>query len=149
MKSFGVLFASDLQTERVPFTVTDDTGKELECWVDLRPMDSGHLDDFNVAGCEVRMVNDGAGMRQEIGKIDIGARNRFLVSRTLVGWQMWRRQYNAGVPIGWMQDVPSEVTRQREGAIESGEWRTERAFWEWLVGECLRVNGMTEQDAGN
>lgn len=141
--SFAAIFAADLEPELVTCTVGDG----LECRFWLRMMDSGDLGRFNSLGVKIRNNSDGTQTRE--ADLAIDARAMFLVSHTLVDWDVWHRpRKQDGTLADWQKAGAPEHKRQREKYIEDN-FRCVPEFWDWLATECLRVNGLIPEIQGN
>lgn len=140
---FAAIFAADLEPEVITCTVGDG----LECKFWLRMMDSGDRDRFNSMGVKVSVGADGVQTRQ--GDLALDERTMFLVSRTLINWEAWQRLRLRDGSLGeWQQCVAPEDPRKRAHYIEQ-QFKCIPAFWDWLTVECLRVNQMLGDTAGN
>jgi hypothetical protein len=133
-KSYAALFRSDVKPERVAFEVA---GKP--CWVELRRMGK---DDRN----EFLRVSGGL---QNAENADLLKATEYLVAHTVVGYQFWTRPQLADGSLGeWQQLAPPEGTTDLLGHLRDNlDFLPD--LWDDLCVECSRVNGFTEDAAGN
>jgi hypothetical protein len=142
---FRALFVESLEPERVPFTITKEDGSELECWVDLLPMGDSDLDRYQTLGIDYEANESG---KFKLTGVDQEARKRFLLTRTVLAWEVWERQPKKGGGLtDWQLSRLPENERERHAMLEKRKLTGD--FGPWLVGECERVNGMTKDQAGN
>lgn len=130
-KKYAHLFRSDCRAERIPFSV-----ESHPCWVDLRPMGKDSRDFY------VRMAQRGS------GQIDFAAALDHLVDSTVVDFQLARRVVLVGGQHGDWEECGLPAG-SKPSALLKGELEPLPGFWDDLLVECQRVNGMLEPDPGN
>lgn len=136
------LFAADLESERLEFRVGGQPA-----FLDLLPMDAAANTRFQALVAKVCDPVTGQ-MRADM---DAGAMREYqlhLVAHTVIGGTLWRRtRTKEGEAVGWQQDVIPADARSRRTYFENCQ--SQPAFWEGLLEECLRVNGLGAADQGN
>jgi hypothetical protein len=138
---FRAFFAADLPAEPLNFKVD---GKDCTIWVKM--MDANLIDRYGSMGMKLRQGSDGAQSFE--GDLDIEKRNMFLVSNTVVDWNIWRRQQVKGGQGEWELFRPPADERQRVHFITQN-FKCDSAVWTWLVNECLKINGLSGASAKN
>lgn len=149
--AFESLFAADQEPVRVPFTVAG-----RGAWVELTPMDAADHSRFSTIGLKYKL-GDGGLQNVDITEVDQAAREQFLVQHTVTDWLLWQRQGRAlndpTAERGWQQvgapehSDPKKQHRMRQEFLAG--LKCQRAFWEWLVRQCVRVNGLDGETVGN
>ncbi len=138
---FRAFFAADLPAEPRTFKVE---GRECTIW--LKMMDANLIDRYGSMGMKLKQSTEGAQSFE--GDLDIEKRNMFLVSNTVVDWNIWRRQQLKGGALGeWEMSRPPEGG-QRVHYVAS-TFKCDSEVWTWLVNECLKINGLSGATAKN
>jgi hypothetical protein len=128
MPDFGHMFAADLEAETVPFRIAG-----RDAWVKLKPMDFNLLVEFNLQPPTERV--------------------NFMLRHTLLDWHLWAL---GGYPLDpseprvrqWEQFNAPDDPAARARILEQGLSLSPEAG-NWLVAECMRVNGQTPEAQGN
>lgn len=142
-RRFRGLIRTDRTPERVPFVVETDDGRELECWVDLVPMDKDDRNQFVAEG--------GDDIAAGVVSANTLKAFTFLVGRTVVDFQFWMRPMLRGGGHGEWQQVRPPDNANRRWFLEWFRDHCEALpeFWDALCVECARVSGLSEDASGN
>lgn len=135
-RSFGAVFRGDRTPERIEFEVGGN-----EAWVDLLAMNKNKRDEL--------------GDRFGSGPVAdrIAGFNTFLVTNTCTDFLLWTKATDPETGTQeWIRvSPPPEKGRPKHWLDDF--WKTGADlfpdFWDALLAECLRVNGIGEQAEGN
>ena len=130
-QKFAAFFNADLPVTRIPVAL--ENGKEG--WLDLKPLNDAESAEFENVG----VVETSPG----VFDVDGAKRVRWLVSRTLVDFSLWKKNGEE-----WQQFVSPQTTRQERCAFIELNFDLTAAFGKWLFEKCLEVNGLIQATAG-
>lgn len=140
--TFRALFVESLEPEHVPFEVGDG----LKCWIDLLPMGDADMDRYQLLGIDY--AADSESGKVTLKGVDLESRKKFLISRTVIAWEVWERLPKKGGGLSdWQMHKLPESESARISVLEKRKYTGE--FAPWLVAQCERVNGLDGGTEGN
>lgn len=131
-RTFGAVFRGDRNPERVSFVIAGN-----EAWVDLLPMDKNRRDELGDRFTQGATADRIAGF------------NAFLATHTVTDFLLWTQATDKeSGEKHWQQVRPPQGNQQREDFWRKGATLFPD-FWDALLADCLRVNGLGQSAEGN
>lgn len=138
------LFCEDEEPERV--TVPGHP----ESWVELLPMDAAATNKYASLLSPARPVPTGhKGQALAPAVVDVAPANEHLICETVVNWHLVGKKQTHTPPDPGRQDPERARKEALRALLRGGRRGMSAALLSWLLGECLRVNHLTDEDQGS
>ncbi len=135
------LFCEDEEPERV--TVPGHP----ESWVELRPMDAAATNKYASLLSPARPVTIGhKGPASAPAMVDLGPANEHLICETVVDWHLVGKKQTHTPPDPGRGGPDDARKRAMKELLRAGQRGISSALQSWLIGECLRVNHLTDEE---
>lgn len=141
---FAALFSAQMPVRRLEFTVEGQPG-----WVELRALNQSKFTQFQSMGA--RVVKGADGQIRHEADLDLTKRMMFLVAHTVSNYDLPLKgtALNSEGEAIWSRLTPPERKERHVSEIETRFEDCSPGFWVWLVEECLRENGLGEEQEKN